>query len=613
MKTKAIKDYKIDDVLVKYDAVKNISNEYSKWYELENQRSTYKELTITLGVDFLVNVFALIPTLKDMNNFSKTISVIILLVVLIYSIVCATKWFDAHKETKGHVSENLDDMFLKKAKENIRYTAILRIVCIEKEQILYLTGNDYFLPHCHLNENRDIYQQNKNIMQSLQKDFNIREKDIVKIIPIDETIHYSIKPIHETVQMNAFVFYDVKLKEQSKDKFITETDKRKWVSIDQMKDTPSAMSTNRDVIEMLESFSIPNDSFVNVLGEIKIIWNITSKCTYNCAICATHDENRTELNASDKLKVLNNICTAKQRIKNLDFAGGDPLHMEENTTIIQSAIKQLGSEKISITTTGEGITRADKEQFSEIMKHCEITVDASHAYLQSEAFESKEGDISRNEKNYTKSNMDNINMICEHAESLTINIPIINDDLDDKEIKVLIGKISWIKNHAKGVDLSVSLIRLMPVGKVPNIIDQNKYKLYNPIIVANKIKKELEQIGVKCTYHCSLRILPKLTSGEEDYHCNMLENKIGIDCAGNVYACAWGGYVKTNNQPAKNPFYLGNLTKVPLIKILTGESRTNAYRNIFSEIDNKNPRKYCSVVSYYMSKDLFSDEDPLAK
>lgn len=78
MKTKAIKDYKIDDVLVKYDAVKNISNEYSKWYELENQRSTYKELTITLGVDFLVNVFALIPTLKDMNNFSKTISVIIL-------------------------------------------------------------------------------------------------------------------------------------------------------------------------------------------------------------------------------------------------------------------------------------------------------------------------------------------------------------------------------------------------------------------------------------------------------------------------------------------------------------------------------------------------------
>lgn len=92
----------------------------------------------------------------------------------------------------------------------------------------------------------------------------------------------------------------------------------------------------------------------------------------------------------------------------------------------------------------------------------------------------------------------------------------------------------------------------------------------------------------------------------------MLENKLWVDCAGNVFACAWSAYCNNQIPPNKNPFYLGNLTTTPLIKILNGESKTNAYKKIFNEIEKKNNRNYCSLISYYLEQELFDNYDPLS-
>lgn len=92
-----------------------------------------------------------------------------------------------------------------------------------------------------------------------------------------------------------------------------------------------------------------------------------------------------------------------------------------------------------------------------------------------------------------------------------------------------------------------------------------------------------------------------------------VRKKLGIDCAGNVFACAWGGYLYSKDPPTKNPFYLGNLTRVKLIDILEGDSRTHAYRDIMAEISSKQHRHFCSVVSYYASKELFQNDDYLSK
>lgn len=612
MSTKLLKEYNPNELLLNKDIIKNVMTEYAAWQEPEINRAKYKELTLTLAADILLNLIALAPSFDVLPNYAKIISVIILAGLCIYTIICATKWAEYYNKVKNRNIPNLEEMMIARAKESMKYTAISRVTYKEKGQMLYLVGNDYFLPHCNMDKNLAIDAQEKIIIQNLQKDFNIKEADVIEVIPVDGDVYYSIKPIHGSIKMNAFVFYDITIKEHAKDKLIQQNNNRRWISIDKMKKTTDAMSTNKDVIELLEDFPAPKESFVNLLGDLKIIWNITSKCPYNCNICATFDAKRTELNANDKLKVLNSVCSAKHMIKNLDFAGGDPLHFDESTTIIQSAIEQLGKDKVSITTTGQGISTISDDEFLGTVKHCEVTIDASHENLKTHPLPNTDS-ISRNEKDYSSNNIENIYLISNHADYLTINIPIINDDLSDVEIDNLVSKISWIKAHTSGIEIDASLIRLMPVGKLSEKVDKNDYTKYNPISVAKKIEAKLREININCKLHCSLRTLSCFGGGTKDNHCSMLENKLGIDCEGNVFACAWGGYLQSNNPPTKNPFYLGNLTKVPLLKILNGKSRTTYYTNILNEIENKNYRNFCSVVSYYENKELFKNYDPLAE
>ena len=615
MQDKPLKEYNPKEVLLNCDAITNEVTRYLKWQEPALEEKKFKESSISFIVEIVLGLFAIAPSWNAMSSSARTISIIILTILSIIDIFYVKKWIDARNALKGQKELVLENLLLERAKEEIKFTGIARVTYIHNSETFYLINDKNFLPHCDLDNDSPISEQKDNILQSLHSEFDINENCIIEISPIDNKIHYSIKPLHGSVQMNAFVFYNVLIKEQEKERITTtQNDKRKWASIDQMKKNPLAMSTNKDVIDLLEGFHYPNDSFENASGKIKVIWNVTSKCPYNCAICATHDDNREELELKDKYKVLNSLCTAKHLINNLDFAGGDPLWNDENITLIHSAMNQLGNDTVSVTTTGKSLSALSKDSFPEKIGHCEITIDASHYELQS-GTESALGNVaSRNENEYSKSNIESISLISGYAKSLTINVPLIDDDLSDAEINNLVKKIEWIKTHTMGIDIDVSLIRLMPVGKLSNNIDKDKYSLYNPIPIINKIRTMLKEIDIVCRLHCSLRVLPSFNNDIVDCHCSMLENKLGIDCAGNVFACAWGGYIQNGDDSVtKNPFYLGNLTEVPLMRILDGAYSTKPYSDIICEIDNKNYREYCSVVSYFTHKERFLNFDPLAQ
>lgn len=607
-----LKDYKPTDVLISYDSLQNILQNYEQRYKAEIVRDKNKELAISTSVTFIANVISGVTVFSASNIFIRIVIVMVSVALFIYTIICASHWHEAHNEIKHNIDYkgSLDSLIANKVKESMRYTAIVRVVYKHKDEIRYLVGEDYFLPHCNMNSETSVYNQKENILQSLYDDFGIQEKNILNIKPIDDQVYFSIKPIHGRIQMNAYVFYDVEIKIQAKKKLIESNDRRNWISLQSMRTNPNAIGTNKDVIDLLEDFSKPKESFVNILGNFNIIWNITSHCDYNCAICATFDEDRKELSSSEKLKVLNNIFTAKSVIKTLDFAGGDPLHSDETINIIQTAIGQLGTDKVSITTTGSGISKLVDNKFTEQIKHCEITIDAAHSNLCDDV--NIPNNVSRNEADYCSTNIEQINVLLEYAESLTINIPIINDDLNDKEIENLISKIEWIKERNPKVDIDTLLIRLMPVGKLAIRTDKDLYEKYNPIEVAKKIKEKLEGKNIVCRLHCSFRVLPYFNDEKCSNHCSMLENKIGIDCAGNVFACAWGGYLLGGNPPIKSPFYLGNLTQISLKAILEGGNRTKYFKDIFREIDSGQKRHFCSVVSYYANGQMFKDFDYLS-
>lgn len=210
-----------------------------------------------------------------------------------------------------------------------------------------------------------------------------------------------------------------------------------------------------------------------------------------------------------------------------------------------------------------------------ILTNCELTLDAAHSFLKHQ----NGHEATRGTENYSRKNLEAINESADVIKHLTINIPLLNTDLTDDEIYTLVNAIKKIKDKYKKMAIDAMLIRLMPVGNHGILASAKEYEKYNPLSTAEQIKKALSAQDIRCKYHCSLRTLDCHQS-EKNERCTMLDRKIGIDCAGNVFACAWGGYLPNIGSIADNPFYLGNVLQRSLSDILSSTDMTPAQRRI---------------------------------
>ena len=313
----------------------------------------------------------------------------------------------------------------------------------------------------------------------------------------------------------------------------------------------------------------------------KIIWNITKKCGFHCRVCATQSNGRRELSYEEKRKVLLKICSLKAEIKDLDFAGGDPLFDEESREIIREAISELGRERISVTTTGIGINQLNTEEKKRYLYKCELSLDdigACDARI-------------RRERLYSTKNLEAIYKNKNYIRHLTINIPIF-------ETGRQLDNLIYIINNIEVENLSVNILRYMPVGKV-EFCDYPK--LYSPERDIEYIQKNLRR-DISVYVHCAMRGI----EGVND-NCGMLLKKIGIDCEGNIFMCAWAGYLKVDR--ARNPFYIGNILEQDFDSIL----KTHRVAEVLSNLIKNH--KDCCIFSYLCSdsRDMFSNQDPLFK
>lgn len=333
--------------------------------------------------------------------------------------------------------------------------------------------------------------------------------------------------------------------------------------------------------------------------QLKIIWNITKECGYKCEICATHDDSRRELSLGEKLQALQSILTIKDRIDTLDFAGGDPCKSSDSLLIIQDAIYALGQDHISITTTGDGVNSLTPKQRKNLIKHCEVTIDIEKT--------NGTNAIRRAADGYVESNVDKLETFGDEIQYLTINMPIIHTDLESEEINSIVQKVLKVKNANKNAKICVSFLRLMPVGKARDI----KYsEEYLPQLVIEEIRKRLEPYGIECISHCSLNVCIDNEVGDG---CGRLKMKLGIDCAGNVFACAWAGYLSGFSTIEENPFYIGNLLTLDLNEILNEQINQNRNYKKMCKYDCKE-FAFCPLVSYVFNKeDPHKNHDPLSK
>lgn len=315
---------------------------------------------------------------------------------------------------------------------------------------------------------------------------------------------------------------------------------------------------------------------------LNIIWNITKKCPYNCKICATDDINRKELTDNEKDQAFNSILSFKKYIHSIDFSGGDPLYSEDSKKIIFKAFKALGRDHVFITTTGKGISNLLSSELS-LLNNCEVTIETGNVeqYIDN-----------RNGSEYNYDNYEMVMKYAKHINRLTVNVPVFNADISSKDLKNLISVINDIPISTK----KVAILRMMPVGKADISLYPHNYEISHII----KCFRDNLNSNIELHLHCALR--GKYETTKNNY-CNMLESKIGIDCAGNVYACPWGSYLKVGITD--NPFYIGNIIMDTLEEIMSSAK--------FLELNSKlNHNPHCRVFSYILSEgDIFSKADPL--
>lgn len=280
--------------------------------------------------------------------------------------------------------------------------------------------------------------------------------------------------------------------------------------------------------------------------ELDITWNITKKCFFNCQICATKS-NRIELKPEEKQRVLTSLCSSKKFIiHELDFSGGDPLVDPDSVKIINSAQQFFGKKSVSVTTTWRGIESLNKKLLDDILYKCELTLDCD------------ESDLWRKEFAYTLGNYEAIMKYGKYIKDLTINIPI-GHNYSEYALQKLCDRIIRIPNQS----IRIVLIQMMPVGALEGRVFQTNL---NNKLVIDYLRQHLSATVI-IHLNCVLRgSIDKIV-----HNCGMVSRKIGIDCSGNVYSCAWAGDSYNDRSPSDNPFYLGNLLNQDFDEIMWSE------------------------------------------
>lgn len=302
----------------------------------------------------------------------------------------------------------------------------------------------------------------------------------------------------------------------------------------------------------------------NNFNKIRVVWNLTNKCPFNCPMCVASANTRIEKDI-DKNLILQSILSFGKESVNIDFSGGDPLFLDKDIEIVKKASEILGRDNISISSTGLSLSKLSDEELVLLSSSYDMTYDFPKQY--------SEYDI--RDKRYNSLNYEQCKRLKKLGLNVDIFIPVRN--IDEVYFEQLAKDICEIN------PTSVKLLKCMPLN---NHFDTSA--IDNSILVS-LFKKYLEKFGYKgsVSINCALKEDFKIDNG-----CNMLtERKVGLDQFGNLYTCIWASDLLIEKND--NPFYLGNLTECSLLEILSSLELKEQLDKI-----NQNRNK-CYVLEFY--------------
>lgn len=171
---------------------------------------------------------------------------------------------------------------------------------------------------------------------------------------------------------------------------------------------------------------------MNCFKNVRVVWNLTNVCPYNCPMCVASANKRVEKNI-DKLAILNSILSINNNILTIDFSGGDPLALAEDIEVIRKASEILGKDRISISSTGLSLSKLSDNHIKALASGYDMTYDFPKKY--------KELDI--RDKRYNEYNYEQAMRIKKLDLDIDIFIPIRNvEDIYYKELAKDISELN---------------------------------------------------------------------------------------------------------------------------------------------------------------------------
>lgn len=290
-----------------------------------------------------------------------------------------------------------------------------------------------------------------------------------------------------------------------------------------------------------------------MFNKVRIVWNLTYKCPFNCPHCAANSNQHSSNDLSTKLHILASILTVYQPLS-IDFSGGDPLCEKENIPLIEMTAKILGTDNISISTTGYSIKQLRSNQLRALTSNLDLTYDR---HIGSNPIRTSDNEYLID--NHTQA-------FRAIAEGLNVSIHLPVRPQSQSALNALAEELSLI-NPAE-----IGLLQLMPLGRNKSNPIEYHHRHADYLIERLRYHNYTGHIFKNCAM-CG--------------QCNGLsDSKLGLDPFGNLFWCIWAADLDL--PPKENPFYLGNLLEEPLTSIIDRITSTA------SHID----RSFCHVLNY---------------
>ncbi len=401
-----------------------------------------------------------------------------------------------------------------------------------------------------------------------------------------------INPDKNRIMRFSFIFFGLSDADPAKLNAFVAKGSYAWKPLSSLLEDSRTMRSNADVIGRLSEGgqlamfpdSIRATSQNGVLpSDLKVIWNVTDTCSFDCSFCGTRRNagQGSELSFEQRVRVMEELLDLPNPA--LDFAGGDPLADLEARKFIFHAVRYMSRDAVTITTTGRAAQLLTDEEMDELFDRG-VRFDVSYD------FPSAWGASAHRDGEYNSRNFEWLKRLRSAGVDFTVLTTLSDQNADDDVLRAMQDELGELAPE------HLTLLRLMPVGR-------QSFDDYPDEYSTTKASAAFRgRFANACKLQCAFRAC--LDGGD----CNMLSEKLGVDHLGNVFACAWAGYLDFD-RVEDNPFFIGSLLNDGGIEGVFKSQRMAAVKKFKQDGEGRG----CRIFSYLASAAAVAEDalDPL--